>query len=99
MYEYLNMSFLGFQKKSKIRKDPRLGNGLKVHPRWGRRKLWGPPNIFGPNRKGASNTFERAGGYRIFLDQTGEQGTKTSADTRTNFAARSAGRFSRDEIF
>ena len=50
------MFFTGFPRKIIIRKDPTLGTGLKVHPRWNWRKLWGPPNIFGANR-GSSNIF------------------------------------------
>ena len=64
---------MGFQRKSKIRKDPRLGNGLEVHPRWGRKKLWGQPNIFRPIRKWASNTFERAGGTEYFWTKRGSR--------------------------
>ena len=90
---------MGFQRKSKIRKDPRLGNGLKVHPRWGRRKLWGPPNIFEPNRK--EGVPERAGGTEHFWTKRGSRPRKL-ARTRGRIpqAGRtSEGRFSGGEIF
>ena len=94
------MSFLGFQRKSKIRMDPRLGNGLEVHPRWGRRKLWGSPNIFGPNRKKASNTFERAGGTEYFWTKRGSRPRKlVRTRARIPQAGRtSEGRFNGGEI-
>ena len=64
LYKYLNMSFfIGF---SKIWKDPTLGLVLK-YVRGGRRKLWWPPNIFGPNRKGASNIFGPSRGFAEFI--------------------------------
>ena len=69
MYENLIMS----KSKSKSRKDPTLGTGLKIRPRWGQRKLWGSQNIFGPNKKGGVKYFwTEQGARRVFFDQTGE---------------------------
>ena len=92
---------MGFQRKSKIRKDPRLGNGLKVHPRWGRRKLWGPPNIFGLTGRGRQILLKEQGGTEYFWTKRGSRPRKL-ARTRGRIpqAGRtSEGRFSGGEIF
>ena len=92
---------MGSQRKSKIRKDPRLGTGLKVHPSWDWRKLWGRPNILDQTGRRASNTFERAEGTEHFWTKRGSRPRKLARTRRRipQAGRTSAGRFGGGEIF